>query len=1207
MNEIERKPATVFECFAQVNQIPRPSKREEKMIAFLREFGERLGLPTKVDDAGNVLISKPASPGMEGRAAVVLQSHMDMVCEKNADVEFDFDKDAIQTYVDGEWMKAKGTTLGADDGIGVAMQMAVLQSDDIKHGPLECLFTRDEETGLTGAEGLSPDFVKGRTLVNLDSEDEGEIFVSCAGGCRTFAQLPYTLVDLPGGMFVFSLTIKGLTGGHSGDDIEKKRANANKLLARFLYVSQRKYDLWLVDMQAGGLHNAIPREARCVCAVPMRDKESVRVDWNLFAHDVEVEYSVTERGMEFLMESEDVVRQAIDQDVSRRLITALQAVDNGVFAFCQDIELVETSSNLASIHVCPQTMTIDVNSSQRSSIYSARVNMANTFAADLVLREYYGLTLTETCMNGLGGLLYYSYEDGVFRSLSADGTVPGQCVYAMTRAADGNVWASVDGDIYRLERKGEDLACTRVGLDFQLKHFNYLSACADSQGRLWFGSTDGLLCLTPQSLATQVVYPLISLESLTDSENQFLPMNECRRIRLTHAEAKVIGVEYAAICPAGRGDIVYQVLMEGLSQDWQYVGNQQRIYYTHLSPGEYVFKVRASSDPSSWSDDNIYSVVIVVDSPWYATLPAYVMYVVVLLGLGALLRVFYKRRMRERQSAFENFLEKRKLENLNHMKRDFMTRLAHEFKTPLTLITAPAQRILEGGGKLPDRMSEHLHTILKGANTMQMLLQELMELNTKDSFQHDITWVTGNPLKLITDILKGFQPLSAQRDIKLLSEIEDWDEDVEFSPVAVERILNNLLSNAFKFTPEGGTVSVDALLIREKPVAEGNNSSCRRLLQIQVSDTGIGISPEDQKKIFGQFYQAHHNPDLYGGWGVGLSVVNEMVNQHRGTIDVQSNPGKGSCFCVTLDVTLGTHDGVRKDNPSTAKQCQGNAILPSQYFEMPEDVSDVAVTDNRPTILVVEDNQDMCRFIQSLFDEEFNVSCAVNGTEAFQKMQKGRLPDVIISDVMMPSMSGTDLCKLVKGDLLTAHIPFILLTAKGGMENAQKGYEMGADLFVEKPFNPSLLQMQVRNILRTRDNNRRDFKDSPTMNISIMAENKYDKKLLSDIYECVERNIGNSDFCVDDIVTEVGVSRTKLHVKLKSLINMSIGEYIKERRIKKAEKLLRQGESITDVAYATGFSDPNYFSKCFKKKTGLSPKEYFSSKGKTDVKPTEIS
>lgn len=381
MNEIELKPASVFECFAQVNCVPRPSKKEEKMIKFLLDFGKALGLESICDETGNVLIRKPATPGMENRKTLILQSHMDMVCEKNAHTDFDFQKDAIQTYIDGEWMHAKGTTLGADDGIGVAMEMALLQSTDIEHGPLECVFTRDEETGLTGAFGMKPGFMSGSMLINLDSEDEGEIFVSCAGGCRTLAQLPYTTEPLPLGFFTFSLHIKGLSGGHSGDDINKKRANANKLLARFLYMSQKKYDLRLADIQAGGLHNAIPREASCLCAIPAKDKEQIRIDWNLFAADVEEEYSTTEKSMEFLLESQEPTPEVMDKEASRRLITALQAVDNGVFAVCQDIDLVETSSNLASIRMNKDTMTVDVNSSQRSSIMSARINMANTFAA----------------------------------------------------------------------------------------------------------------------------------------------------------------------------------------------------------------------------------------------------------------------------------------------------------------------------------------------------------------------------------------------------------------------------------------------------------------------------------------------------------------------------------------------------------------------------------------------------------------------------------------------------------------------------------------------------------------------------------------------------------------------------------------------------------------------------------------------------------
>ena len=381
MNETKLRPASVFECFARVNEVPRPSKKEEKMIEFLLDFGKQLGLDTRRDATGNVIIRKPATPGMEQRPTVVLQSHMDMVCEKNNDVEFDFDHDAIQTYVDGDWMKAKGTTLGADDGIGVAMEMAILADNTIKHGPLECLFTRDEETGLTGAEGMTGDFMSGQYLINLDSEDEGEIFVSCAGGCRTTATFRYEDQPLPARHYLASLTIKGLTGGHSGDDIDKKRANANKLLFRFLYQEQKVMPVLLADVQAGGLHNAIPREANAVIAIPQDMRDRLAADWNLFAAAVREEYSVTEPAVEFVMETAEPVQTVVDRQTGQRLIAAVQGAVNGVFAMSQDIALVETSTNLASIHRMPEDHTIVINSSQRSSLLSARHNVADAFSA----------------------------------------------------------------------------------------------------------------------------------------------------------------------------------------------------------------------------------------------------------------------------------------------------------------------------------------------------------------------------------------------------------------------------------------------------------------------------------------------------------------------------------------------------------------------------------------------------------------------------------------------------------------------------------------------------------------------------------------------------------------------------------------------------------------------------------------------------------
>ena len=382
MNKNELKPAIIFEEFAKINKIPRPSKREEKMIDYLKNWGERHGLDTKVDETGNVIIRKPATPGMENRQTVILQSHMDMVCDKLVDVEFDFDNDPIRTYVDGEWLTAEGTTLGADDGIGCAIELAILASDNVKHGPLECVFTRDEETGLTGAEGMKAGFMTGDYLINLDSEDEGEIFVSCAGGRNTTAKFTFTRQEAPTGSFFIKGSLKGLVGGHSGDDINKKRANAIKLLARFIFQTMNRYDgVLLAQFHSGKLHNAIPRDGYFVIAVPNDIKENVRADWNVFAADVEDEFHVTDTTMQFSMESTDA-ESVIDSAVAKKFVWAVQAVDNGIYAICQDEALggmVETSSNIASVH--SYDTTIDILSSQRSNVMSNLDNMCATIQA----------------------------------------------------------------------------------------------------------------------------------------------------------------------------------------------------------------------------------------------------------------------------------------------------------------------------------------------------------------------------------------------------------------------------------------------------------------------------------------------------------------------------------------------------------------------------------------------------------------------------------------------------------------------------------------------------------------------------------------------------------------------------------------------------------------------------------------------------------
>lgn len=385
MEKTKLSPESVFHYFEEVCTIPRPSKHEEKIIAYLKEFGAKHQLDTKVDEVGNVLISKPATSGKENLKTVILQSHVDMVCEKNSHIEHDFMTDPIEIVIDGDWMKANGTTLGADNGIGVATQLALLAADNIEHGPLECLFTIDEETGLTGAFALKEGFMSGEILLNLDSEDEGELFIGCAGGMDSVGEFTYQEVAVPEGYFFFRIGVKGLKGGHSGGDIHLGRGNANKILNRFLSQTAQKYDLYLCAIDGGNLRNAIPREAYAVCAIPFKDKESIRVDLNMFTADIENELSVVEPDIQLTLDSENTSPVAIDKDTMVRLFKTLYAVPHGVYAMSQDIPgLVETSTNLASIKMT-ENQTIKIETSQRSSALSSRDDMAQTVRAVLEL------------------------------------------------------------------------------------------------------------------------------------------------------------------------------------------------------------------------------------------------------------------------------------------------------------------------------------------------------------------------------------------------------------------------------------------------------------------------------------------------------------------------------------------------------------------------------------------------------------------------------------------------------------------------------------------------------------------------------------------------------------------------------------------------------------------------------------------------------
>jgi len=368
------KPTAVWKFFYDLTQIPRPSKKEKKAIDYVKKIGEKLGLKTIVDDTGNVIIKKAATPGMEKRKGVILQSHLDMVPQKNSDKKHDFEKDPIEAYIDGEWVKAKGTTLGSDNGIGVATTLAILESKNLQHGPLEALFTIDEETGMTGAFNLKSGLLDGKILLNLDSEDEGELCIGCAGGMNTTGKIKYRTEPVPAGSKAWKLSMIGLKGGHSGVDINLGRANSNKLLNRFMMDATKRFNMRLASIDGGSLRNAIPRESFAIVTVPEKYTKELLASGKAYETLLKLEIGAVETDLKFKVEAADLPDSLIQKNTQMKLLKAIYGIPNGVIRMSTEMpDIVETSSNLAIVK--SENGYIELRCLLRSSVDSAKADL----------------------------------------------------------------------------------------------------------------------------------------------------------------------------------------------------------------------------------------------------------------------------------------------------------------------------------------------------------------------------------------------------------------------------------------------------------------------------------------------------------------------------------------------------------------------------------------------------------------------------------------------------------------------------------------------------------------------------------------------------------------------------------------------------------------------------------------------------------------
>ena len=795
-----------------------------------------------------------------------------------------------------------------------------------------------------------------------------------------------------------------------------------------------------------------------------------------------------------------------------------------------------------------------------------------------------------------GGLYRYRKETDDFHSLFRQGSVSEQCIYGLVEDNDKNLWITSNNGLlcYSIPDGKSIRYTTEEGLP--TNHFNYASAFKDQDGIIYMGTIQGMISFDPRQVHQETTFPNIVLTGLSIGNKAITPqspdsplkreLDNTTRITLKHKQAQFVGIEYTGIALGHSQNIVYAVQMEGLNPEWQIMNGQRQIVFSHLPAGKYIFRVKASSVKNTWDDSNIRSLEIVVKPPFYFSTIAIFIYVLLLVAIILLVFRMYYRRLEEKNAIRVSQLENKKLEEMNELKRNFFTNISHEFKTPLTLITAPVQRMMNEPD-IPEKARRNLELVLKNANSLMNLVHELIAFNKIEAKQTQIKLQKGNPMNFIREICNRFQVLALEEDIHFQVEIEDLDEEVWFGLTAVEKIINNLLSNAFKYTPQGGDVTLAASITEDE--------HDKLFLKIAVTDTGIGIAPENQERVFNAYYQEQREKNgKKPGFGIGLSLTKSLVLLHKGNIQLESKPGEGSRFTVLLDVSPDAFPAesrleLRADQNYLEKYNYASIVSEEQLQLVARNENDKMP--GKAEILIVEDNTEMLRFLLDIFSEKYAVRAAGNGREALDSMNQ-KLPDLLISDIMMPEMDGNELCRQVKSNLLTSHIPVVLVTAKTGTDNIIKGYELGADVYVEKPFNPQSLLLQVQNLLRTRDNNRKQFKESNAQNISLVARNKYDEKLLNDIKKVVEENIGNEEFSVSDVIKAVGISRTMLHVKLKSMLDMSIGDYIRNIRIERAKELLLQGDTIADTAYATGFTDPNYFSKCFKKQTGQTPSEF---------------
>ncbi|MBN1925413.1 MAG: response regulator [Prolixibacteraceae bacterium] len=822
-------------------------------------------------------------------------------------------------------------------------------------------------------------------------------------------------------------------------------------------------------------------------------------------------------------------------------------------------------------------------------------NVTQSWSNNFVKSDSKGRIWVGSCYNGL-----YCYDETIdsIRFFNPQNGFPVSWIFSVEEAKDGWYWASSDKGLVRFNPEKDVYVLYDSNSGIPFNQFNYRASYKDNWGNIYFGGNNGMVSFnendnpnvakkldvffTGLQLFNKVVSPLEEKSPLKKS------INETELIKFDYNQ-NVFTLEFSALSYSNNGNCQYAYYLENFEENWNYVGNRDFATYTNLSPGTYFFHVKGSVGNIA-DETNFRTLKIVVKPPFWLSIWAFIVYFILVWVVSILIYTVGKSFEKSKALVAMERREKEHANEIHQVKLEFFTNISHELKTPLTLIIGPLNAILKEE-KLSPFIKKRLMGIEKNAQRLFNLINQLLEFRKIETGREKLQVARWDLDTISFEIADSFQSVAENKNIEFTVKFNCEERVVWLDVNKVDKIICNLLSNAFKYTPSGGKVELTFDIVQRDK--KRNRKPLYDLL-ITVSDTGKGIKREMLDKVFDRFFRIDKEALNEKGSGIGLAYLKSLVIVHRGSIEVKSEDNKGSVFKVLLPVSQSDYSNDELESSSIQYIPSPEEIEVETEEEKIADFDDATGFSHDPVVLLVEDNSELLDFMKDILQDKYQVYTAQNGIDALGKM-KTIFPDMVISDIMMPELDGLELTKHIKSDIATSHIPVILLTAKSGAKNIYKGLKTGADLYIEKPFVPEILEQNIENILNTRKMLIQRFRDNAFASVSDVAHSESDKVFIEKMTGIIKKNISDPNLDVTFLVREMGMSRSLIHIKLKGLLQCSTTEFIRSIRLREAVKLLSDGTyNISEAAYETGFSSPTYFTRRFKEYFGKSPREYFN-------------